>query len=124
MDSENGRIELTVTGDKRLVAGVAGAVNHVAEAAGLKESARAELVAAVEDACRAALDEVTNNGNRVQVILDNPPGKIEIVLEYKPTHSAAENTRGDLAMRTRVDSVVREATKNGTRVTLQKKVKR
>ena len=124
MDSESGRIELTVTGDKRLVAGVAGAVNHVAEAAGLKESARAELVAAVEDACRAALDEVTNNGNRVQVILDNPPGKIEIVLEYKPAHSAAENTRGDLAMRTRVDSVVREATKNGTRVTLQKKVKR
>lgn len=124
MDSESGRIELTVTGDKRLVAGVAGAVNHVAEAAGLKESARAELVAAVEDACRAALDEMTNNGNRVQVILDNPPGKIEIVLEYKPTHSAAENTRGDLAMRARVDSVVREATKNGTRVTLQKKVKR
>ena len=124
MDSESGRIELTVTGDKRLVAGVAGAVNHVAEAAGLKESARAELVAAVEDACRAALDEVTNNGNRVQVILDNPPGKIEIVLEYKPTQPAAENTRGDLAMRTRVDSVVREATKNGTRVTLQKKVKR
>ena len=124
MDSESGRIELTVSGDKRLVAGVAGAVNHVAEAAGLKESARAELVAAVEDACRAALDEVTNNGNHVQVILDNPPGKIEIVLEYKPTHTAAENTRGDLAMRARVDSVLREATKNGTRVTLQKKVKR
>jgi hypothetical protein len=124
LDSESGRIELTVSGDKRLVAGVAGAVNHVAEAAGLKESARVELVAAVEDACRAALDEVTNNGNRVQVILDNPPGKIEIVLEYKPTHSAAENTRGDLAMRARVDSVVRESTKNGTRVTLQKKVKR
>ena len=124
MDSESGRIELTVSGDKRLVAGVAGAVNHVAEAAGLKESARVELVAAVEDACRAALDEVTNNGNRVQVILDNPPGKIEIVLEYKPTHSAAENTRGDLAMRARVDSLVRESTKNGTRVTLQKKVKR
>jgi len=124
LDSESGRIELTVSGDKRLVAGVAGAVNHVAEAAGLKESARVELVAAVEDACRAALDEVTNNGNRVQVILDNPPGKIEIVLEYKPTHSAAENTRGDLAMRARVDSLVRESTKNGTRVTLQKKVKR
>jgi hypothetical protein len=122
--SETGRIELTVSGDKRLVAGVAGAVNHVAEAAGLKESARAELVAAVEDACRAALDEVSNNGNRVHLSLDNPPGKIEIVLEYKPTHDVSENARGDLAMRARLDSVVRESTKNGTRITLQKKVKR
>jgi len=122
--SESGRIELIVSGDKRLVAGVTGAVNHVAGAAGLKESARAELIAAVEDACRAALDEVSNNGHHVHLSLDNPPGKIEIVLEYEATHAAAENSRGDLAMRARVDSVVRESTKNGTRITLQKKVKR
>jgi len=122
--SELGRIELTVAGDKRLVAGVSGAVNHVAEAAGLKESARAELVAAVEDACRTALDEVSNNGNRVRVSLEMPPGKIEVVLEYTPTHEAKQSSSADKTMKAKLDGVSREKTQTGTRVTLVKKIKR
>ena len=123
MASETGRIELTLTGDSRILAGVSGAVSHVAEAAGLKESARAELIAAVEDACKAALSEVSNNGNGVKMTVDQPLGKIEVVLEYKPVTAMSPDSRVDLAIRAKMDGVMREATKNGTRLTLVKKTK-
>lgn len=124
MASETGRIELALTGDSRILAGVTGAVNHVAEAAGMKQSARADLIAAVEDACKMALSEVSNNGNRVNIILDQPPGKVEVILEYKPASPKQADARTDLAMRAKMDGVLREATKSGTRLTLIKKVKR
>jgi len=78
----------------------------------------------VEDACRAAIDEISNNGNRVHMTMDLPPGKVEVVLEYKPLRAPEASSRQDLSMRARVDSVSREMTNDGTRITLQKKVKR
>lgn len=90
----------------------------------MKEAARADLIAAVEDACRLALTETSNNGNRVKITLDQPPGKIEVVLEYKPQQAAGTDSGADLAMRAKMDGVLREATRNGTRLTLVKKVKR
>ncbi|HET9400904.1 MAG TPA: hypothetical protein VFO34_08135 [Candidatus Acidoferrales bacterium] len=124
MASETGRIELILSGNSRILAGVTGAVNHVAEAAGMKESARSDLIAAVEDACRLAFKETSNNGNRVRITLDQPPGKIEVVLEYKPLHAAGADSTADLSMRSKMDGVLRESTKSGTRLTLVKKVKR
>ncbi len=56
--TDNGKIEITLSSDPRLLAGVSGAVNNVAESAGMDESARANLVAAIEDACHAAFDQL------------------------------------------------------------------
>src|ERR1017187_10638170 len=47
--TDGGKIEITLSGDSRLLAGGSGAVNHVAEAAGMDEPSRANLVAAIEE---------------------------------------------------------------------------
>lgn len=123
MTTELGRVQLCVTDDPRLLAGIAGAVNHVAEAAGLGESARADLIAAVEDICEEAMQGAVPGQRRIQMTLAPLDGRIEIVIEF-PSPAAAQNPRAqgrEEAARLLVDSVSRENSGKQVRVTLTKK---
>jgi hypothetical protein len=123
LSTETGRVEICFPSDSRLLAGVAGAVNHVAEAVGLDEDARAQLVAAVEDACQEALAEVSKENNNVALSVDVLPDRIEAAVEFKspsgapqPSPSAGNKSRHNL------DSVRREAKDGNTRIILTKKI--
>lgn len=124
LTTELGRIQLCLTGDGRLLAGIAGAVNHVAEAAGLEEKSRADLIAAVEDICEEAVASAPPGKAQIALTLEALPGAIQAVLEFpkpsaaKPTPSAKEQ-----AARRHLDSLNREANGDKTRVTLTKKIK-
>ena len=123
MTTELGRVQLSVTNDSRLLAGIAGAVNHVAEVAGLGESARADLIAAVEDICEEAMQGAPVDQRRIQITLMPLDGRIEIVMEFS-SHAAAKDPRAqgrEEAARLHVDSVSREHNGKDTRVTLTKK---
>ena len=88
-----GKVELSISGNSRLLVGVAGAVNHVGEAAGLGDKARGDLVAAVEQACHEALDQAADKQARVALSLEVLPGKIEAVLQYPTAPRAVRRLR-------------------------------
>ena len=122
MLNDTGRVELIFTSDPRLLAGVSGAVNHVAEAAGFSETARAELVAAVEDACQEALKEVANAKENVRLTVEPSVDGVEAVLEFKPAGSAAQNSAAvPPQSRLKLDSVRRETKGDRARIILSKK---
>jgi anti-sigma regulatory factor (Ser/Thr protein kinase) len=52
MHKPKGRVHMRLSGDPRLVAGVGGAVQRMAERAGLGEAAAAALASATEEACQ------------------------------------------------------------------------
>jgi hypothetical protein len=119
-------VQLSTSSDPRLLAGLSGAVNHLAETAGLNERARAELVAAIEDACRDALSRAADK-QRIELLLEVWPGKIEAVLEYHcASETPAEITWSAVqqALRLRLDSVRRESNSGITRLTLIKRARR
>jgi uncharacterized protein (DUF2147 family) len=66
------------------------AVNHFAEAAGLDEGARANLVAAFDDAFHEVFGNPAKNSNPVQMSIAAPGGKIEAVLLFRGDHAKAE----------------------------------
>jgi hypothetical protein len=115
-----GKVELSISGNSRLLVGVAGAVNHVGEAAGLGDKARGDLVAAVEQACHEALDQAADKQARVALSLEVLPGKIEAVLQY-PTAPRAVGA-SERALLAKLDDVKREVNGNSTRLTLIKKI--
>jgi hypothetical protein len=80
LPTESGKVELSISGNSPLLAGVAGAVNHVGESAGMEEKARREFVAAVENACRLALSQPAQGDSPIALSLEVLPGKIEAVL--------------------------------------------
>lgn len=122
MSTETGRVEISFTSDSRLLAGVAGAVNHVAEAAGLNEDARAELVAAVEDACQEALGQVGKESGNVELSVEAVDGKVEAVVEFKAAGGAAPAAARGKNAGPKLDSVRRETNGGKTRIILSKKV--
>jgi hypothetical protein len=123
LSTETGRVEICFTSDSRLLAGVAGAVNHVAEAAGLDENARAELVAAVEDACQEALAEVSKENKNVALSVDVLPDRIEAAVEFKSPSGASQSPpAGGNKSRHNLDSVRRENNGGNTRIILSKKL--
>jgi hypothetical protein len=123
LSTETGRIELSFTSDPRLLAGVAGAVNHVAEAVGLAENSRAELVAAVEDACQEALNQVAKEKGQVALSVEVVGDKIEAVVEYKPMGGGSASAAGGAKdARLKLDSVRRETKGDQARIILTKKI--
>jgi anti-sigma regulatory factor (Ser/Thr protein kinase) len=126
LSTETGRVEIVFTSDSRLLAGVAGAVNHVAEAAGMDENARAELVAAVEDACQEALKHVAKKDCNVALKVDASDGKVEAVVEYKGAigETAGEVVKAKATAAQKLDSVRRETNGGRTRIILTKQVPR
>ncbi len=121
--TENGKIELTLSSDPRLLAGVSGAVNHVAEVAGMDESARANLVAAIEDACNLAFDRLNESEASVKMTLGCASGNVEAVLTLQG--SAAQGDRPEKIQRAlngRIDKINREVRGDTVRIILTKNI--
>src|SRR5579864_4764606 len=121
--TDSGRIEITLSSDPRLLAGISGAVNHVAEVAGMDESARANLVAAIEDACQAAFNQLAENESSIKMILGATGGQVEAVLLLQG--SAAKGDRLEKVQRAlngRIDKVTREVRGDTVRISLVKNI--
>jgi hypothetical protein len=121
--TDNGKIEMTLSSDPRLLAGVSGAVNHVAEVAGMDESARANLVAAIEDACNVAFDRLAENEACVKMTLACFSGSVEVALTLEG--NAAKSDRPEKIQRAlngRIDKINREVHGDSVRILLVKNI--
>ena len=121
--TDNGKIEMTLSSDPRLLAGVSGAVNHVAEVAGMDESARANLVAAIEDACHVAFDCLAENDASIKMTLACAGGSVEVALTLEG--SAAKSDRPEKIQRAlngRIDKINREVHGDSVRILLVKNI--
>lgn len=117
-------MELSISGNSRLLAGVAGAVNHVGESAGMEEKARAEFVAAVENACRLALSQAARGDSPIALSLEVLPGKIEAVLQCQMSSSSGKPAAGSGFGRElgKLDDVKLEVNGSAARLILTKKL--
>ena len=118
---ETGKVELTLSRDPRLLAGVAGAVNHFADTAGMDESTRANFVAAIEDACNEALLQLPNANASIAMSLESTAGSVEAVLIFRGAAAKAERAEKiqDI-LRDRLDRVSRESESGTIRLILVK----
>jgi hypothetical protein len=117
------KIEMSLSSDPRLLAGVSGAVNHVAEVAGMDESARANLVAAIEDACNVAFDQLAEDEASIKMMLACSNGSVEVALTLEG--SAARGDRPEKIQRAlngRVDKINREVRGDSVRILLTKNI--
>ena len=73
---------LRLTNDARLVAAAGGAVGHFADRAGLDAHARADLVAATEEACRDTFPLLTPSDPVLGVQIEGFPDRIEVTFEH------------------------------------------
>jgi hypothetical protein len=79
------RIECTVDGDPRLIAGAAMIVAHVARRARLAESAASDLAGATVAACHAVLKSIEETGVRtIRLAASELPNTIEVSVEPLP----------------------------------------
>jgi len=121
--TETGRVEIKLASDPRLLAGISGAVNHVAEVAGMDEASRANLVAAIEDACHVAFEKLAADDGSIQMILGSAGGHVEAVLLLKG--SAAKGDRPEKIQRAlngRIDKINREDRRDAVRILLVKNI--
>jgi len=130
---EHGRVELLLSSDPRLVAGVARAVEYIAERAGFDARAQADLTAAAEEACRDTLPLLSEADPKLGVIIEGFADRIEVALEHgcRPAASAGQEglagtgmgvggAQKDSLLLSRVDRVL-HCTQSGTcRTTLVK----
>jgi hypothetical protein len=121
--TDAGKIEMTISSDPRLLAGVSGAVNHVAEVAGMDESARANLVAAIEDAFHVAFDRLAEDEASIKMTLGAGSGNVEVALSLQG--SAAKGDRPERiqhALNGRIDKINREVRGDIVRIVLTKNI--
>lgn len=132
MNAEHTRTELKLGRDERLLAGVRGAVEHVANRRGLTAEERVDLGVAAAQACRAAMVQLNETGSLCDVIIDDYEDRVEVSVE-SPRHPKAagiNSSRDSLAatpigereaeMKKRVDRVDRKTSNGRERVVLVK----
>jgi hypothetical protein len=119
--TETGRLELTISSDPRLLAGVSAALYHFAEVAGLDEPAKAELVAAFEDAFHEIFGGVSQNSKPIEMSIAAPAGKIETILLFPGDSLHAEKGEKVRKLLTgKLDSVRLETSGDSSRLHLVK----
>ena len=131
VNTEHTRTQLKLSRDERLLAGVRGAVEHVANRHGLTEEERVDLGVAAGQACRAAMIQLDEAGSLCDVIIDDYEDRVEVSVE-NPRHpkSAKINSSLSLAavpieereaeMKKRVDRIDRDTRNGRERVILVK----
>ncbi len=77
------RAHLQVENDPRLLAGLAGAVEHLARKGGFSAAATEELVAAVKEACQETFPLLPAGRPALAVILSLHEDRAEIVIEHR-----------------------------------------
>jgi len=88
---EHSRTILHLTRDDRLVAAVGGAVAHFAERVGMENAACNVLTAALEALCRQTLPLLQENGDVLDVAIEDFEDRLQIVVEHQ---GAAQPTVG------------------------------
>jgi len=83
MPDPSGRAHLRVDNDPRLLAGLAGAVEHFAKQANFAAEASADLIAAVEEACRETFPLLSEAHPELFVIFKAFPDRAEITIEHR-----------------------------------------
>ena len=131
VNAEHRRTELKLGRDERLLAGVRGAVEHVANRHGLTAEERVDLGVAAGQACRAAMVQLDETGSLCNVIIDDYEDRVEVSVE-SPRHpqaakinSSLENLAAPLEtreteMEKRVDRVDRDTSNGRERIVLVK----
>jgi hypothetical protein len=100
---------------------VSAAVNHFAEAAGLDEGARAEFVAAFEDAFHELFCNASRNSKPVQMSIAAPKGKVEAVLLFHGESAQAKKGEKIQALLAgKLDSVALESSGDTIRLKMVK----
>ena len=132
VNAEHTRTELKFSKDERLLAGVRGAVEHVASRHALTVEERVDLGVAAEQACRAALVQLDETGSLCDVIIDDYEDRVEVSVESprQPKPAKISSSLGSLAavpieereaeMKRRVDRVDRNISNGRERVVLVK----
>ncbi|MHB8484145.1 MAG: hypothetical protein ACYDCM_00240 [Candidatus Acidiferrales bacterium] len=118
--------------DERLLAGVRGAVEHVANRHGLTAEERVDLGVAAGQACRAAMVQLNETGSLCNVIIDDYEDRVEVSVESprRPESAKINSSLGSLAaapseereaeMKKRVDRVDRKTSDGRERLVLVK----
>ncbi len=83
MASDPGRVVLKLSNDPRLMAGMTGAVEHMAERAGCGARACADLIAAAEEACRDTFPLLPAADAQLAVTIEDFPDRVEVTFEYQ-----------------------------------------
>lgn len=91
MIAESRRIHLRLGSDERLLAAVSIAVAWISEQAGLESAAQADLVTAVEEACRDTLSVLSKDDPFLDIEVDTLADRVEVTLEH---HGAARPAAG------------------------------
>jgi hypothetical protein len=132
VNAEHTRTELKFSRDERLLAGVRGAVEHVANRHGLTAEERVDLGVAARQACRAAMVQLDETGSLCDVIIDDYEDRVEVSVESPrhPKSAKINSSLGSLAavpieereaeMKKRVDRVDRDTSNGRERVILVK----
>ena len=135
MATEHNRIEVQMQNHPWLLSGLAGAVEHFAERAGLNEAGRRDLVEAVDQACGNTFPLLAGDDGSLRITIEDFVNRLEVTLEYhgEPLPSAGLETfaalsgeggaPGDLtglALMARVDRVLYDTEGNTSRMTLVK----
>ena len=119
--TESGRVDLKFTKDSRILAGVSGAVSHMADVAGMEESRRAELVAALEDALHAAFDGKFHDDSPVDMTIAPPAGHLEVVFTFHGDSADGKRAKEiQSVLRDRLDKVTLDVAAGKSRITLVK----
>jgi hypothetical protein len=74
---------LQIDADARLAAAVGGAARYLADLAGLKEDATAQLQSSIVAACREAFDHLTGDHPHLAVTLTSFADRIEVALAHQ-----------------------------------------
>ena len=123
MADDPGRVVLKLSNHPRLVAGVAGAVGHVAARAGCDARALADLVAAAEEACRNAFSLLAAADAQLGVTIEDFPDRVEVTLEHEGQPAPGAAGPGGLSsakLLARVDRVQYDTQGAVSRMTLIK----
>lgn len=132
VNAEYTRTELKLSRDERLLAGVRGAVEHVANRHGLTVEARVDLGVAAAQACRAATVQLNQTGSLCDVIIDDYEDRVEVSVESPrhPKSARINSPRNSLAavpleerereIEKRVDRVHRDTSNGRERIILVK----
>ena len=110
------RVLLRLTSDARLVAAVGGAVGYFAEQAGLEARARADLIAATEEACWATFPLLTEADPLLGVQIEGFSDRIEVTLAH---HGEPEPTAGLESFALGAEEQIGEARTSGQRLLSQ-----
>jgi len=132
VNTDHTRTELRFSRDERLLAGVRGAVEHVANRHGLAADDRIDLAVASEQACRRAFLQLDGSCDSCTVVIDDFVDRVEVSVESPPSSGPgkpgvavkaafalpADDPEADI--RTRVDRVDHDSSHGRARIVLTK----